>query len=128
MTDTSNATYSDLRLHGQRTAEDPATHLPRIKLGVRILELDVGCGPDTASIDSTKRVEPQGSVVGVEHSEESPTPARRPDPLRTPRPSHGATCIFVSGIALAESQARVVGPRGGLQSQGHHGYVEHLVV
>lgn len=81
MANTQSATYinghqeSVLRSHKWRTAANSAAYLlPHIKPGMRIL--DVGCGPGTISIDFAKVVGPQGSVVGVENSEEVIAEAR----------------------------------------------------
>ncbi|MFT3875828.1 MAG: methyltransferase domain-containing protein [Propioniciclava sp.] len=57
---------SVLRSHSWRTAENSAAYLlPRLKPGVRLL--DVGCGPGTITTDFARLVAP-GEVVGVDAS------------------------------------------------------------
>ncbi|SJM61720.1 methyltransferase domain-containing protein [Gulosibacter sp. 10] len=66
---------SVLRSHTWRTAENSAAYLlPRLRPGMRVL--DVGSGPGTITADLASRVAP-GPVVGVDASEEIVVEARR---------------------------------------------------
>lgn len=56
---------SVLRSHRWRTAENSCGYLlPHLAPGQRVL--DVGCGPGTISIDLAARVQPGGSVLGID--------------------------------------------------------------
>ena len=94
---------SVLRSHKWRTAENSAAYLlPHIKPGMRIL--DVGCGPGTISIDFAKRVGPQGSVVGVENSEDVIAEARATAAADARAPSASCTPANVCARPLAVSR------------------------
>jgi ubiquinone/menaquinone biosynthesis C-methylase UbiE len=60
---------SVLRSHLSRTAQNSAQHLlPHIKSGMKIL--DIGCGPGTISRSLGTLVGPEGSVTGIDASED----------------------------------------------------------
>ncbi len=67
---------SVLSAHGARTAADSAAYLlPRLRDGMRVL--DVGCGPGTITLDLAEAVAPTGAVTGIENVEGPLEHARR---------------------------------------------------
>jgi ubiquinone/menaquinone biosynthesis C-methylase UbiE len=57
---------SVLASHGARTAADSAAYLlPRLREGLRVL--DIGCGPGTITLDLAEAVGTTGEVIGIEN-------------------------------------------------------------
>jgi ubiquinone/menaquinone biosynthesis C-methylase UbiE len=65
-----------LAAHAERTADEAAAFLlPRLKPGMSLL--DVGCGPGSITLGLADHMGPEGSVIGVDSSEEAIAEARR---------------------------------------------------
>ena len=87
---------SVLASHGARTAADSAAYLlPRLRDGMRVL--DVGCGPGTITLDLAEAVAPTGAVTGIENVEGPLEHARATPPHAVtsarefdPRPTSGS--------------------------------------
>lgn len=58
----------------RRASESAAFLLPRLKSPMRLL--DFGCGPGTITVDLGEKLKPDGSVIGIDFSEEVITQAQ----------------------------------------------------